>query len=734
MTKRIILIAEKPSVAKAVAAWLSKETGNPARGTGTYIEVGEYKVSWLIGHVLENVKPEVYNAAYKKWDLSDLPIIPKKWRLEPKEQYSKQINALVKLLETATEVIGLGDPDQEGQLLQDEFLRWAGSTAPEKRLWLSAVDDASIAKAWKAMKPNSEYQGYYWSALARSHADWLTGINLSRACTISSQNNGGNAVLPIGRVQTPTLALIVQREKEINEFSPIKFFTPFVEVTTTPAFKAAWSPDKDTDDRLDSQGRLTNEAIAKKIAADCKRKGTATVVGLKSTKGRELAPLPFSLSSLQELMSKKYAMGVQDVLKVAQSLYEKKVATYPRTDSEYLPVSQFTEAKTIIDSIQEASNTLKKAAEKADSTTQNRAFNDKKVSAHHAIVPRPVSRAQLVSLSPEERKVWGEIAKRYLLQFFPAAEILNTEIELMCADEPFKVSGKVYLSRGWKDAFNETEEEEEGADPVAALPKLKEGQELKLKSTGYDTSVTKPPKRFTEGTLVLAMKNIHRFVTDPDLKKTLRENVGIGTEATRANVIGELFSRKFIVLNKKEIKPTEMGTKLINALPSEITAPDITAVWQQAMDEIRKTEEDGYNKFINEQADWLKKTVKEVPVWFKGKFIVDEKKPAPTATGGTVSKHKCLKCKGSLKLLKGRFGDFFLCQNEACKETFSSGPSGPYKKTKNPDITIGGYSSNDTCPKCKKGTLNTRICSATSKTPGKKFLACGHCDHTLWSS
>lgn len=754
----IVIIAEKPSVAKTLAAWLAKTFGHPARAVGrSHIEVGPYKVSWLFGHVLENIDPHEYDPRYKKWATSDLPIIPATWYLKPREEVDKktgkktgkpdpgtleQIKALKGLLKGATEVIGLGDPDQEGQLLQDEFLLWAGNKAPVKRLWLSATDDASIAKAWKDMKPNSHYEGYYWSALARSHADWLAGINLSRACTLASQANGGNAVLSIGRVQTPTLALIVMREKEIRTFKSVDYFTPFIQLATSPVFKASWSPDKEKDPRLDPEGRLLNKSIAQGIADACKKEGSATVTKVTATKGKESAPLPFALSSLQEHLSRRYGMGVQDVLKHAQSLYEKKIASYPRTDCEYLPESQHDEAAVIFKGLRAGIRELGGAPDKADLSIKSRAFNDKNVTAHHAIVPRPCTLAQLADLSSEERLVWIEIAKRYLLQFFPVAEFLSTEIELLCAKESFRVSGKVFTLRGWKDAFAAEASEDDDAGGTA-LPKVTKGDVLKLKETGFDSTTTKPPKRFTEGTLVAAMKAVHKFVTDPKLKSILRENVGIGTEATRANVIGELFGRKFIELAKKEIKPTELGEQLIDALPRQIGAPDMTALWQQAMDDIRKTGKRGYDSFVAGQTKWLTDLVHEVPAWFLGKSLIRKDRAPSVEVKATA--HKCLKCGGELKHVNGKFGWFFGCQDAACKAIFKDVGGAPVEKTSAPTgkMTIGGVESGSKCTKCKKGEMQVRVCGPSSKTPGKAFLSCSNffaktakakCDHSVWPS
>jgi DNA topoisomerase III len=755
-TKSTLVIAEKPSVARALAAWLSHELGasiidGGPPGRPTYHEVGDYTISWLRGHLLENIEPHEYDPRYTKWTLSDLPIIPPlgAWGLRPRvDKETKkpdagavaQLKVLKELLKRATDIIGLGDPDQEGQLLQDEFLLWAGCTLPARRLWLSATDDASIAKAWKAMKPNADYAGYYWSALARSHADWLFGMNATRGCTVVSRANGGNALLSVGRVQTPTLALIVNREREIRAFKPVSYFTPFIQLASAPEFKASWDPDKDKDSRLDAEGRLLDKKVADAIAEACKKAGTATVTNVTATRGKEAAPLPFSLSNLQTWMSRKYSMGVADTLKHAQSLYEKKIASYPRVDTEYLPESQHSEAADILRDIHRAGvKAFGAAPAKVDPSIKSKAFNDKKVTAHHAIVPRPVTAAQLAALSDLELLVWTEITKRYLLQFFPAAEFLSSEIELSCAGEPFRATGKVYTNTSWKDAFSADEDDE--AEDSPALPKVAKGDVIKLRTSGFDSTTTKAPKRFTEGTLLDAMKNVHKFVVDLTLKSVLRENVGIGTDATRSNVIVELFGRTFIVLEKKkEIAPTPLGEQLIDALPIQITAPDMTALWQQGMDDIRKTGEPGYRAFITAQAKWLADVVRDIPTWFAGKALIDKsKKPALQVE---ASAHTCRKCSSALNRINGKFGWFFGCTNADCKAIFKDVDGKPVEKAAAPTgkLTLDGVSTGDKCPKCKKGEMQNRVCGPHTKTPGKQFLSCSNffgkgkakCDHAIW--
>lgn len=762
-SESILVIAEKPSVAKAVAAWLSSTLKLPASPVGrTHIEVGKYNISWLFGHVLENFEPHDYDPSLKKWSMGDLPFVPTEWRLKVREEVDKvtrrktgkpdpgtaaQVKMLKALLKEATGVIGLGDPDQEGQLLQDEFLLWAGNRVPVQRLWLAAVDDDSISKAWKAMKPNSDYAGWYWSALARSHADFLVGMNFSRAATLASQANGGNATLPVGRVQTPTTALVVNREKEIRAFKPVDYYTPFIDLATAPGFKAAWSPDKDKDARLDHEGRLLDRKTADAIAAACKTEGSAVVTLVRSTKGKEAPPLPFALQTLQPFMDRRYGMSPADTLKNAQSLYEKKLATYPRSDSEHMPESQFGEAPALVASIGRMGLTqLAAGLPKVDTSLRSAAWNDKKANPHHGIVPRPTTFAQFNALSRDEQLLWLELTKRYLLQFFPNAEFLKSEIELACAKESFRATGKVYTKRGWKDAFVAPGDEDEDADGSgSSLPALTKGQALVVASAGVTATRTKPPKRFTQGTLLDAMNGIYRYVTDPALKATLRENAGIGTVATQSSTIEELLKRGFLALEKKELKPTAIAEQLIDTLPRQLTAPDMTALWQQAMADIRTTGKVGYDAFMADQTKWLRKSIDEVPDWFRGKALIDKSKPAGGGGAGLTTKptkHKCLECSGDLAHIKGKFGWFFGCQEATCKTIFKDVEGKPVAKAApaTTKATIGGHSSGDKCPKCGKGELQLRTCGPTTKTPGKQFLSCSNyyakgkdqCSHSVW--
>lgn len=701
--KKILLIAEKPSVARELAGWIERNGafgGGKAEKKQTHISIGSTTVTWVFGHILELNTPEQYDERYARWQLAHLPIIPNPFKLHPKADAEIQLRAIGAMLKSADEIIHAGDPDDEGQMLVSEVIDYFGCTKPVMRLWLSALDEASIGRAMNGLKPDSNYRGFYESALARSRADWLVGINLTRACTIMGRQRGAESPLSIGRVQTPTLALIVRREQEIRNFKPKDFYTPWIDLVANPAFRAKWSP-AEGDERLDSQGYLTDRAKAALLVSALRDAGKAQVVDFSAEKKTESAPLPFSLSSLQSHLSAHYGHGAQETLEAAQSLYEKKLTSYPRTDCDFLPESQHGDARKVLANLSGVSPEIDRAIAGVQVQFKSRAWNDKKVTAHHAIIPLPRHGA-LPKLTHAEGIVYREVIKRYVLQFWPIAEYLETRIRLVCANEPFEVSGKVWTAPAWKAAFKEDQAEkdaDETPDEAAqSLPVLKKGDVLTLKEAGFQSSRTKPPKRYTEGTLLTAMKNAHQLVTNEKLKKILKERTGIGTEATRAAILETLYKRNYIVkpAKKKELVPTPMGEKLIGVLPSSLTAPDMTAFWQQKMDEMR----DGngtHEPFIAEQEAWIRKLIPAVPDWFSNVILGNGKPRAEIED----TNFKCNSCNHPLRRVKGKFGWFFGCSNAECKKVFNEVDGLPVER---PPITMSGHA----CPTCKKGKLSHR--------------------------
>ena len=574
-----LYIAEKPSMAREIAACLQ----NPQNYNG-YIKTAGGIVTWLVGHVLRQVEPETYDARYKFWRVEDLPIVPKVWQLEINPATAAQFQIVKNLIQKADEIVHAGDPDREGQLLVDEVLDFVGNKKPVKRILLNALDETSIKRANEHLHDNAEFFNLKQSALARSRADWLIGMNLSRAYTLAARRSGHDETFPIGRVKTPTLALVVRREREIVNFKPTDFFNIFVQFQhENGTFIAKWKPKSDDRKFFDSEGRLIN----KEFAETC-RKNFATppldgkISSCKTAEKKEYQPLPFSLSTLQITAGKMFSYTPQQVLDAAQSLYEKKLTTYPRSDCQYLPTTQFGDAKKILENLQRTTDeNLKKLVDNADAKIKSYAWNNKKISAHHAIIPtmKPVTGG----LSQIEMNIYKLIAKNYAVQFYPVHIYDETVIEVAYKQEKFSARGRITKQIGWREFYVMARAKSDD-EVTQNLPKVAKGDSVNYKNSELKKSVTKPPERFSASSLVQGMKDIHKYVKNPEVQQQLKDVYGIGTEATRAQIIDDLITRGFLKFkNKKILQPTEKAFMLIDLLPDEITFPDATAIWEDKL-------------------------------------------------------------------------------------------------------------------------------------------------------
>ena len=648
-----LYIAEKPSMARELAACLK----SPQKGNG-FIKTAGGVVTWLFGHVLQPIKPDGYDPKYKRWRTEDLPIVPTVWKMEVNPATVKQFQIVKDLISRADEIIHAGDPDREGQLLVDEVLDFVGNKKPVKRILLNALDETSILRANANLRDNAEFFNLKQSALARSRADWIVGMNLSRAYTLAARRLGHrDLVLPVGRVKTPTLGLVVRREREIKNFKPVNFFNIWATFEhANGIFIAQFKPSKKMLDlpAFDSEGRL----IDKKFAEDLKKNfSTAPLDGkiysYKTTEKKESQPLPFSLSSLQVAAGKTFGYTPQEVLDAAQSLYEKKFTSYPRSDCEYLPTTQFRDAKWILKHLSSTSDaTLKKLSENANAEIKSRTWNDKKISAHHAIVPtqRPLN----MILPPIELNIYNLIAKNYAVQFYPPHIYDETVVEVKYKDETFTARGKVVKSLGWREFYVAPKVKDED-ETENLLPQMETGDDVTHKKSELKKSVTKPPARFTSSSLVQGMKDIHKYVKNPDAKKQLKDVYGIGTEATRAAIIDDLTQRGFLKVVRKSLYPTEKAYLLIDAMPDEMTYPDATAIWEDKLHSM--SEGDGtLEDFL---AGQIKFTSKLCAAARRAKFDVAE------------GVFKCPKCGSALVKRKGKNGEFWGCANyPECKAAF----------------------------------------------------------------
>ena len=585
-----LFIAEKPSMGRAIAQGL-EALGNKSRSADGCIHVGSDTVTWLFGHILEQYSPDEYDEKYKRWHIEDLPIVPSVWKLKVKPDAKKQYKIVSALAKEADEIIHAGDPDREGQLLVDELLAHIGvlKTKPVKRILLNALDVKSVQEALRHIRPNDEFVGLRNSALARSRADWLIGMNLSRIYTILARSAGYDSVVNVGRVKTPTMGLVVRREIEIRTFKPVTFFTPQVEFRhANGTFRAKWKAQEQ--DGVDEEGRILKKDLAEEILT-ASSVPPAKIESVEQKKGTSPQRLPYSLSALQIDAGKIFGYSPQEVLDTQQALYEKKLTSYPRSDCDYLPENQLGDAAAILKNLAAADSSLERFIEKADLSIKSRAWNDKKISAHHAIVPTTVE-TKLSDLSEKEKNLYMLIAKSYIAQFYPAQEFLSTKVELSAGGEMFTASGKVILQQGWKSLYqNDAKKDDvENKEEQQSLPDMQQGDSVEFAGGKIVEGVTKPPARFTPATLLKAMKEIHKYVHDKELAASLKECSGIGTEATRAGMIDELEKRGFIKKAGKNFVPTEIASSMCRILPEALIYPDLTARWEDALDKIGKKE------------------------------------------------------------------------------------------------------------------------------------------------
>ncbi|MEK6306697.1 MAG: DNA topoisomerase III [Pantoea dispersa] len=579
-----LFIAEKPSLARAIADVLPK----PHRRGDGYIACGnDQVVTWCVGHLLEQAQPDSYDSRYARWNLADLPIIPDKWRLQPRPSVAKQLKVIEGLLQQASVVVHAGDPDREGQLLVDEVLDYLQLPAEKRqqvqRCLINDLNPAAVERAVSRLRENREFIPLCVSALARARADWLYGINMTRAWTLLGRNAGYDGVLSVGRVQTPVLGLVVRRDEEIENFVPKDYFEVKAHIVTPKEerFVASWIPSDACEPWQDDEGRLLHRPLADHVLERINGK-PAWVTGYNDKRESETAPLPFSLSSLQIEAAKRLGLSAQTVLDCCQRLYEThKLITYPRSDSRYLPDEHFAGRHAVLNAIQAHQPDVSLPAD-FNADQKNRCWDDKKVDAHHAIIP--TARASKVNLSDNEANIYALIARQYLMQFCPDAVFRKCVIDLDIGGGKFVAKARFLAEAGWRALLGSKERDEE--NDGTPLPVVSKGNELLCERGEVLAKQTQPPRPFTDATLLSAMTGIARFVQDKELKKVLRATDGLGTEATRAGIIELLFRRTFLVKKGRYIHSTEAGRALIHALPEMAARPDMTAHWESTLTRI----------------------------------------------------------------------------------------------------------------------------------------------------
>lgn len=604
-----LYLCEKPSQGRDIA----RAVGANQRNNG-YLQGNGVLVSWCIGHLLEMVLPDVYDARYKRWSLNDLPILPRQWKLAAKKSTRKQLSILKKLLKRCDKVVIATDADREGETIAREvldFLKFSGST---RRLWLSALDPVSIKRALNSIKNGHETEPLYHSGLARGRADWLIGMNLTRAFTILGNDR---QVRSVGRVQTPTLALIVKRDREIEHFKAQTYYEVL-------AFFAVQNETKD-DVKFhhlqtkwilpDALKHCFDKSMAQAVIERCKSQyGVVTQAGTQRKK--QAPPLLYNLSALQQEASRRWGYGAQEVLNIAQSLYEThKLTTYPRSDCEYVPLSQFGDAALLLQSLCKNDPGLCELIAQANHLQRSKVWNDKKITAHHAIIPTQATPG-ISRLNAREHNLYNLIRRRYIAQFFPHYEYDQSVIIIAINNDQFKASGRIARITGWKKVIDPDPAYRKTADETdQELPAVEKNQQLYCDNLQLKEKHTKPPKHYTEGTLIKAMETIGSQVSDRVMKKILRETAGLGTQATRANIIQTLFQRQFIVKEKKLLKATALGCGLIDAVPDSIKDPLLTAQWEQQLDDIAHKAQQSLplsQRFLQQQIHFLKAIIGQI--------------------------------------------------------------------------------------------------------------------------
>ena len=440
-----LFIAEKPDMGRKIASALAK----PHKNGNGYIETAEGTVTWCIGHIMRSYEPQEYNPEWEKWNFDNLPMLIEEWKIKIDSSKSSQFKVIKELLSTVDEVINAGDPGREGQLIVDEVLHYLKNRKPVKRILLYALDQKSIRQALNQLEDNMKFNSLYEAGVCRGYADWLMGMNATRAFTLIAQKSGYKGVLSVGRVQSPTLAIVVKRDEEIENFVPHDYYTIMGNFQHgSHSFNAYWKPNDNTPNNyLDSEKRITDKGFAISIANKVKGQ-TGNVTEYEEKDGKEPPPLPFNLSKMQIYANAKWGMSAKDVLDTCQALYEKhELQTYPRTDCQYLPENQFGDASIIIDHIGKSHPHLANASQNATPTLKSNAWDDSKLGEHFGLIPTK-KQADLSQLTENEKRIYQAVCERYLSQFYPACEYRTASVTIDCQNEIFKANGKVITSAG----------------------------------------------------------------------------------------------------------------------------------------------------------------------------------------------------------------------------------------------------------------------------------------------
>jgi DNA topoisomerase-3 len=636
---KTLVIAEKPSVGRdltrALPGAFQKHEG--------YLESDSHVVTWAVGHLVQLAEPDEYDAKYKKWRMADLPIVPDRFKLVVRDERSrKQMTVISRLLkrDDIDEVVNACDAGREGELIFAWTYEKAGAKKPVRRLWLSSMTQTAIKAAFEALRPASEFGRLEQAARSRSEADWIVGMNATRAATIRLRSSFDGAV-SLGRVQTPTLAIIARREEEIRAFKPEPYWL----------VDAVFAPD---DERhyagryhAGSQPRLKTADEATAIV-DAVRDGRGTITKLEKTKRSEKAPLLYDLTSLQREANTRFGFSARRTLSAAQRLYEEhKLLTYPRTNSRFLPSDMVPEIKPIASlvGVHREYAAAARYVTGLDVLPLGRVVNDAKVTDHHAIIPTN-SNQRVDKLSDDDRRVYDMVVRRFLAVFHPDAVFENTRLETTVVEHIFRTRGRVLLEAGWRAVYGEIEERasdpDEGVDQT--LPRLEQGEAVAVLEVGSEEKVTQPPRRYSDASLLAAMETAGRLVDDDELREAMKDS-GIGTPATRAAIIERLIDVGYVERDGRSLVCTEKGLRVIELLGEHaLTSPTMTGDWEHRLGRIEAGEEER-SRFMSDIAQFAEGTVHELDAKLKEVRIPRANLgPCPVCGNDIVENRKGFSC------------------------------------------------------------------------------------------
>jgi len=720
-----LYIAEKPSLARTLAEHLAG--GQKVETKKGFISGQDWVMTWCIGHLYQLYDADEYSDDWgSPWRVAALPIIPPKFKYRPVEKTVNQLKIVNSLLLKASRVFNCGDPDRVGNYLVDLVIEHSSYNSPVFRVWADDLSPSGLKKVFANIRPNSEYLPLSLSARCRAHADWLVGINFTRFYTCIAQEKGFQGTLSLGRVQTVAFSLVYNRCLEIENFIPLHHFGLKASISVANGtFTAEWLP---PDELTNEQGYCLDRRQVERVYSMTKsREGTVRNIEIKNIS--ESAPLPFSLSNLQIYCSRKWGYSAKQVLNASQYLYEDlKALTYPRTDCSYLSEGDFKDAA-LISNVSSTTIGIDLQYYSPNFNITPRCYNDAKTTAHTGIIPTscPPNFNKFESLSSKEKKIKGiselvileniytSVTTRFIAQFLPKHVYQATTLITVINNHKFGSTGKIVKTVGWKILLADYSK----INTDTILPITREGEPVCVMNQKINNKKTDSPEYFTEGTLIAALSNISKYVDDPEIRKKLRETDGIGTEATRADIIERIKSVGYIRPDGKKLLITTLGRDVFPFFPAFFKTAAMTAIWESALQGIAEARLD-HTSFEHNIVNWTKTQINRL------------KETPPEINVNIDDKYRCRACESPLIRRKGKYGHYWRCTKRECSESYNEFKRAPLYPLKG---------DGDSCPKCQScgrtGIMKTRVMKEKREKglPAKIFLGCNQfpkCNQTEW--